>query len=138
MVSCSVTDNNYFSDIKIALISREGLRCVEGYEFMLGNEMKMVVGNPASAIFTVDKSLGMPYINQKIDTFDAENRRGSVPCLYNITGELETSILQHGLQHEPMNISKVCMFLYRRKGLQLNHIIFSSLRIMRKCISSFI
>ena len=87
-------DNNQFSDINISLVSPEGQRCVEGHEFMLGGERKMVTGNPASAMFTVDKSLGMAYLNQKVYTIDAENRRGALPCLFNITGEMETSILQ--------------------------------------------
>ena len=60
---------------------------------MLGNDTKMIVGNPASAMFTVDKSLGMTYLNQKINTIDAENRRGAVPCLLNITGKINFSIM---------------------------------------------
>ena len=55
---------------------------------MLGSATKLVVGNPLSAMFSVDKSLGITYLNQKIYTTDAENRRGAVPCLFNITGEV--------------------------------------------------
>ena len=54
---------------------------------MLGDETRMVFGNPVSAVFTIDRSLGMTYFNQMIYTFDAENRIGAVPCLFNITGE---------------------------------------------------
>ena len=57
---------------------------------MLGDETRMVLGNPVSAVFTIDRSLGMTYFNQMICTFDAENRVGAVSCLFNITGEVVT------------------------------------------------
>ena len=93
VVTCSVVAdpvNDQFSSIIVSLETPKGMRCVEGHEFMLGGETKMVVGNPVSAVFIVDESLGFTYLNQKIYTFDAENRRGAIPCLFNITGEVDT------------------------------------------------
>ena len=88
-VTCSVTaysDRSQHSILNITLNPQDGLRCIEGYEFVISGTPQHSSEFPAFASFVIDKALGKAYIDQPIYTIDGEGKRGEIPCLFSITG----------------------------------------------------
>ena len=96
-VSCAVRANandEAMSDITITLNDPPPEpTCVASYNFSLANKVKRVYVSDTfpSATFTVERALVQPYLEQKIYTYDQEEREGSFHCSFSITSELEAS-----------------------------------------------
>ena len=96
-VSCTVRSNandEAMSDITVTLNDPPPEpTCVESYNFSLANKVKRVyVSNTfPSATFTIERALVQPYLEQKIYTYDQEEREGSFYCSFSITSEFGAS-----------------------------------------------
>ena len=97
IVTCSVSpqsDSSQFTNVTICINPPDGLRCIEGYDFVLNDTSQLSSESPVHvcASFVIDKTLGKPYIDGKIYSLDGEGKRGEIPRLFNITGWLFTVV----------------------------------------------
>lgn len=86
-VSCAASPvDSSLTDITLSLDAPRGLPCVESYEFTLNGASKLVGLDSLSATFTINKDLGLQYLNQQLFTLNSESTRGAISCNFSITG----------------------------------------------------
>ena len=69
----------------MSLSAPDDLLCVEGYQFVFDGVSVDVGLDSLSTNFTIDKRLGLEYLNQEIFTLNAERRRGLRSCKFSLT-----------------------------------------------------
>ena len=79
VVSCSVVPdsvNASHTEISVSLSVPDDRLCVEGYQFVFDGVSVDVGLDSSSTNFTIDKRIGLEYLNQEIFMLNAERRRG--------------------------------------------------------------
>ena len=88
---CHATTNDMDdreTDFSITLSNTNSLKCVEGYQIQFNGHSKNVPLCSPSAHFTITGREGQPVQNEiVVYTLDYENRRGNLPCNFNIAGK---------------------------------------------------